>query len=327
MELLYSNTIKGPTKGIQGLQIYYLPSTNEIKISTNRGKIKKASLDTGFSPTDLYQTIYDVLEENAGLHDEIYEASIKAFDALYKLKRKENEILFTITGFENKMNKARSIIFSISNDEFEHKICVSYTSSIPSLHYIPFDTEGKELEAHLYLTREKLAEKYDIVFAIAATERIANTLLEIREKLSPEDFSYSKTISVPRKTKNSKPDILLKALDFYSKYKDKKEEKKEEKYKEYYRYQDTTINLNIDYVAEVYTDPENEGGYAFELSVGKDSTIIYLYKEREYNDEILEAIIRIFCNKLRSRGVIEIDESDFSKAKEFFFKMYKLLIV
>ena len=38
MELLYSNTIKGPTKGIQGLQIYYLPSTNEIKISTNRGK-------------------------------------------------------------------------------------------------------------------------------------------------------------------------------------------------------------------------------------------------------------------------------------------------
>ena len=162
MELLYSNTIKGPTKGIQGLQIYYLPSTNEIKISTNRGKIKKASLDTGFSPTDLYQTIYDVLEENAGLHDEIYEASLKAFDALYKLKRKENEILFTITGFENKMNKARSIIFSISNDEFSHKICMTYVSYIP---FISSKTK-EELDSHLFIIREKLTEIYDIVFAI-----------------------------------------------------------------------------------------------------------------------------------------------------------------
>ena len=182
------------------------------------------------------------------------------------------------------------------------------------------------MEAHLYLTREKLAEKYDIVFAIAATERIANTLLEIREKLSPEDFSYSKTISVPKRTKDTKSDTLLKALDFYSKYKDKKEEKKEEKYKEYYRYQDTTINLNIDYVAEVYTDPEIEGGYAFELSVGKDSTLIHLYKGSETNDEMLEAIFVIFTNRLKSKGVIEIDKSDFIKAKEFFLKMYKLLI-
>ena len=316
MELLHSNTLKGPTRGIQGIQIYYLSSSNEIKIDTNRGKTKKVSLDTGFSPTDLYQVIYEVLEEKEGLHDEVFEASKKAFDTLYKLKREENKILFTITGFENKMNQARSIIFSISNDEFTHKICVSS---------VPCDIE-KELEAHLYLTREKLAEKYDIVFAIAATERIANTLLEIREKLSPEDFSYSKTISVPKRTKDTKSDTLLKALDFYSKYKDKKEEKKEEKYKEYYRYQDTTINLNIDYVAEVYTDPEIEGGYAFELSVGKDSTLIHLYKGSETNDEMLEAIFVIFTNRLKSKGVIEIDKSDFIKAKEFFLKMYKLLI-
>lgn len=323
MELLFSNTIKGPTKGIQGLQIYYLPSTNEIKISTNKGKTKKASLDTGFSPTDLYQTIYDVLEENAGLHDEVFEASKKAFDTLYKLKRKENEILFTITGFENKMNKARSIIFSISNDEFSHRICMTYVSSIP---FISSNTK-EELDAQLYIIREKLTEKYDIVFAIEATARIQSILEANINNLTTEDFSFSETISITRRTKDTKSDVLLKALDFYTRYKDEKEEKKEEKYKEYYRYQDTTNNLNIDYVAEVYTDPEIEGGYAFELSVGKDSTLIHLYKESESNDEMLEAIIRIFCNRLRSRGVIEIDESDFSKAKEFFLKMYKLLIV
>ena len=319
MELLYSNTIKGPKKGIQGLQIYYLSSSNEIKIDTNRGKTKKIALDTGVSPTNLYQFIYEVLEENSEIHDEVFEASKKAFDTLYKLKRKENEILFTITGFDNILNEGKSIIFSISNDEFLHKILISYASSIPS-------DMKEELDPHLYIIREKLAEKYDVVFAIAATEKIRSTLKEIRENLTTKNLSYSKTINVPRKTKDNKSDIILKALDFYSKYIERKEEKKEEKYKEYYRYQDTTINLNIDYTAEVYTDPEIEGGYVFELSVGKDSTLIHIYKESESNDEMLEAIIRIFCNRLRSRGVIEIDESDFSKASEFFLKMYKLLL-
>lgn len=89
MELLFSNTIKGPTKGIQGLQIYYLPSTNEIKISANKGKTKKASLDTGFSPTDLYQSIYDVLEENAGLHNEVFEASKRLLMLYINLKEKK----------------------------------------------------------------------------------------------------------------------------------------------------------------------------------------------------------------------------------------------
>ena len=317
MELLYSNTIKGPTKGIQGLQIYYLSSTREIKISTNNGKTKKVLLVPGFIPTDLFNAIYEVLDENTGISEEVFDACEKSFDALYKLKRKENEILFEVNGYDTVTDKKKSIILSISNDEFQHKICIPYTS----------EDIKEELDAHLYFVREKLTEKYDIVFAIDATERIRNTLKEIRDNISKEDHPHTKMISISRKTKDTKSDILLKALDFYSKYKDKKEEKKEEKYKEYYRYQDTTINLNIDYVAEVYTDPENEGGYAFELSVGKESTLIYLYKEREYNDEILEAIIRIFCNRLRSRGVIEIDESDFSKAKEFFFKMYKLLIV
>ena len=318
MELLYSNTIKGPKKGIQGLQIYYLPSTREIKINNNKGKTKKVLLVPGFSSIDLYNAIYEILDESTGIGEEIYVACKKSFDTLYKLKKKENEILFEVTGFDNIIDtdKGSSIKFSISNEEFLHKIYVSYTS----------EDIKKELEAHLYFLREKLTEKYDIVFAINATEEIRKTLIEITDAMSKGDFSHIKMISIPRRTKDTKSDILLKALDFYSKYKDTKEEKKEEKYKEYYRYQDTTINLNIDYTAEVYTDPEIEGGYVFELSVGKDSTLIHIHKENESNDEMLEAIIRIFCNRLRSRGVIKIDESDFIKASEFFLKMYKLLL-
>lgn len=326
MELLYSNTIKGPTKGIQGLQIYYLPSTNEIKISTNKGKTKKASLDTGFSPTDLYQSIYDVLEENAGLHDEVFEASKKAFDTLYKLKRKENEILFTITGFENKMDKARSIIFSISNDEFSHRICMTYVSSIP---FISSNTK-EELEAHLFMVREKLTEKYDIVFAIEATARIQSILEANINNLSTEDFSYSETISVTRRIKDTKSDVLLKALDFYTRYKDRREalnRKKEEKYPEYYRNEDTVNNLNENYIAEVYTDPEFEGGYVFELSVRELSTLVHLHKESEVNDEMLGSIFVSMTNRLKAKGMLNISKEDFSKAKEFFLKMYKFLIV
>lgn len=92
MELLFSNTIKGPTKGIQGLQIYYLPSTNEIKISTNRGKIKKIFLEPGFSSEDLFHFIYDILGESADLGDKISIACNKTFDNLNKIKSKENEL-------------------------------------------------------------------------------------------------------------------------------------------------------------------------------------------------------------------------------------------
>ena len=304
MELLFSNTIKGPTKGIQGLQIYYLTSSNEIKIDTNKGKTKKISLNTGFTYKDLHQSIYDILEENTGIGEEIYEAYKKIFDSLYKIKKKENEILFEVSGSDNIIDEGNSIVFTIKNEDFFHRICVPYESR---------DIE-EELDPHLYITREKLVEKYDIVFAIDATERIRNTLKEIIKNLTTEDFSYIKTISVPKRTKDTKSDILLKALDFYSKY------------KEYYRYQDTTINLNIDYTAEVYTDPEIEGGYVFELSVGKDSTLIHLYKGSETDDEMLEAIFVIFTNRLKSKGVIEIDKSDFIKASEFFLKMYKLLL-
>lgn len=91
MELIYSNTIKGPTKGIQGLQIYYLPSTNEIKISTNKGKTKKIPLEPNFSPEDLFHFIYDVLGENTDLGDKIGIACSRTFDNLNKIKRKENE--------------------------------------------------------------------------------------------------------------------------------------------------------------------------------------------------------------------------------------------
>lgn len=316
MELLYSNVVKGTEKGIQGFQIYYLSSSNEIKIDTNRGKSKKVSLNTGFTYKDLHQSIYDILEENTGIGEEIYEAYKKIFDSLYKIKKKENEILFEVSGSDNIIDEGNSIVFTIKNEDFFHRICIPYESR---------DIE-EELDPHLYITREKLVEKYDIVFAIDATERIRNALKEIIKNLTTEDFSYIKTISVPKRTKDNKSDIILKALDFYSKYIERKEEKKEEKYKEYYRYQDTTINLNIDYTAEVYTDPEIEGGYVFELSVGKDSTLIHLYKGSETNDEMLEAIFVIFTNRLRSRGVIEIDKSDFIKAKEFFLKMYKLLL-
>lgn len=232
------------------------------------------------------------------------------------LKEKKNEILFEVTGTRDVMNGG--LIFSISNDEITHKILIPHEKKDWLIN----------LEAHLSFLREKLTEKYDIVFAIAAVEEMRETFEEMKNNIiGSEDIKiHSKMLNIPRKTKDTKSDTLLKALDFYSKYIERKEEKKEEKYKEYYRYQDTTINLNIDYTAEVYTDPEIEGGYVFELSVGKDSTLIHLYKGSETNNEMLEAIFVIFTNRLKSKGVIEIDKSDFIKAKEFFLKMYKLLL-
>lgn len=322
MELLFSNTIKGPTKGIQGLQIYYLPSTNEIKISTNKGKTKKASLDTGFSPTDLYQSIYDVLEENAGLHDEVFEASKNAFDTLYKLKRKENEILFTITGFENKMNQARSIIFSISNDEFSHRICMTYVSSIP---FISSNTK-EELEVHLFIIREKLTEKYDIVFAIEATARIGSILEANINNLSTEDFSYSETISITRKTKDTKSDKLIKALDFYARYKDNKEEFNKDKatHKEYYKSIGKVLNSELEYVAEVYPDPEYKDAYTFKLSVRENSNTLHLFKEND-NLEMINACIFSLSNRLKSIGFTSVEKDDLKEAKEFFIKIDKFL--
>lgn len=325
MELIYSNTIKGPTKGIQGLQIYYLPSTNEIKISTNKGKAKKVSLDTGFSPTDLYQSIYDVLEENAGLHDEVFEASKKAFDTLYKLKRKENEILFTITGFENKMNQARSIIFSISNDEFSHRICMTYVSYVSSIPFISSNTK-EELEAHLFIIREKLTEKYDIVFAIEATARIQSILEANINNLTTEDFSYSETISIIRRTKDTKSDVLLKALDFYSKYCNMKEEFDKDRaiHKEYYKSNGKVLNSELEYVAEVYPDPEYKDAYTFKLSVRENSNTLHLFKEND-NIEMINACVFSLSNRLKSIGFTSVEKDDLKEAKEFFIKIDKFL--
>ena len=74
---------------------------------------------------------------------------------------------------------------------------MTYVSSIP---FISSNTK-EELEAHLFIIREKLTELYDIVFAIEATARIQSILEANINNLTTEDFSYSKTISVTRRTK------------------------------------------------------------------------------------------------------------------------------
>lgn len=89
MEILYSNVVKGVEKGIQGIQIYYLSSSNEIKITSNRGKSKKILLNSFFSKEDLCLGIREVLEEKYGLEMELELACISSLDELYKLKRKK----------------------------------------------------------------------------------------------------------------------------------------------------------------------------------------------------------------------------------------------
>ena len=124
MELIYSNVVKGVEKEIQGFQIYYLSSSNEIKITSNKGNSKKILLNAFFTKEDLCLGIREVLEEKYGLEMELELACISSLNELYKLKRKENEILFEVTGTRDVMNGG--IIFSISNDEITHKILIPY---------------------------------------------------------------------------------------------------------------------------------------------------------------------------------------------------------
>lgn len=220
------------------------------------------------------------------------------------------------------MNQARSIIFSISNDEFSHRICMTYVSSIP---FISSNTK-EELEAHLFIVREKLTEKYDIVFAIEATARIGSILEANMNNLSIEDFSFSETISVSRKTKDTKSDIFIKALDFYTRHKDEKEEFNKDKaiHKEYYKSIGKVLNFELEYVAEVYPDPEYKDAYTFKLSVRENSNTLHLFKEND-NIEMINACVFSLSNRLKSIGFISVEKDDLKEAKEFFIKIDKFL--